>query len=58
MMPSWVLSDTDPYPGGTYQVRQFGVGGYSVTSALADPPEAMVTAEDAALTDNIIPESP
>ncbi len=55
MMPSWVLSDTDPYPRGTYQVRQFGVGGYSVTSALADPPEAMVTAEDAALTDNIIP---
>lgn len=54
-MSDWTLSDTDPYPKGTYQVRQFGIGGSSITSALANPPEAMVTAEEAALTDNIIP---
>lgn len=47
--------DVPTFYTGAYQVRQFGVGGVSglpvtVTSALANPPAAMVTAEGKALT--------
>lgn len=45
---------------GTYQVRQFGVGGAATTgapvnilNALKSPPAAMVTAADAALNDTV-----
>lgn len=45
--------DPDTWALG-YQARQFGVSGPSVAEALADPPDAMVTAianvEDAYLT--------
>lgn len=45
---------------GAYQVRQFGVGGattqgapITILSALANPPAAMVTAAEAAITDTV-----
>lgn len=44
-MSDWTLSENDPYPTATYQVRQFGVSTPRITGALADPPAAMVTAE-------------
>ena len=46
----WVLSEADPYPTATYQVRQFGVSTPRITGALASPPAAMVAAEADSLT--------
>lgn len=43
----------EQYFAATYQKRQFIVAGEHVTSALANPPAAMLTAEAAALTSNI-----
>lgn len=45
----WTLSSSDPYPAGTYQVRQFGVSTPRITGALASAPEAMVVAEQNSL---------
>lgn len=45
----WTLSSSDPYPAGTYQVRQFGVSTHRITGALASAPEAMVVAEQNSL---------
>ena len=49
-MSDWALSDADPYPTATYQVRQFGVSTPRITGALANPPAAMVEAEANSLT--------
>lgn len=49
-MSNWTLSDNDPYPKATYQVRQFNVSSPRITGALANPPAAMVAAEEASLS--------
>lgn len=46
----WVLSDDDPYPTATYQIRQFGVSTPRITGALATVPAAMTAAEEASLS--------